>query len=117
MKKQFSNNQEKQHYLNKLLLEDSRKLAADAIRLLNFSSLDYKAMEHTPEYYFYLVQLYAGIISFNFEKLNIDDKYYIEFSKWELTGVEITNYLNKLKLFAAYKVVDYIYYEFKDLLG
>lgn len=117
MKNQFTNDQEKQHYLNNLLLDDSRKLAADAIKLLNFSSLDYKAMEHTPEYYFYLVQLNAGIISFNFETLNIDNKYFIEFSKWELSGSEISNYLNKLKLFAAYKVVDYIYYEFKDLLG
>lgn len=117
MKNQFSNNQEKQHYLNKLLLEDCRKLADDAIKQLDFSMINYNAIEHSLEYYFNLVQHYAGIISFNFEKLNIDDKYFIEFSKWELTGTEITNYLNKLKLSAAIKVVDRIYYNAKDLVG
>jgi hypothetical protein len=116
MKKQFSSDQEKQSYLNKLLLSNYVELADDAITLLNFPSIVYNPIEHTTEYFLYLVQYYAGIVSYNFKKINENEKYTIELQKWELANKDISYYLNTLILKAGEKIVNKIYYNSNDIL-
>ena len=116
MKNKFADTQEKHHFLNKLLLELYGELADDTIKLLNFPPITFNSIEHTPEYYINLVKHYVMKVSDNFDKLNESRKYTIELEKWELTNIDLSYYLNTLKLKAGAKIVNIIYYNSRDLL-
>jgi hypothetical protein len=116
MKKIGINDQEKRNLLNKLIRENSVKLAENALLYLAAVNKKYAKYEFTTEFDSNL-NLYVGdIISKNFSKLNSTGVYTSELVNYNLTSTDIEYYLSRLKTDAITRIINKIYFEKKDYI-
>ncbi|MGD0757048.1 MAG: hypothetical protein ABR927_18530 [Bacteroidales bacterium] len=116
MKKIKLPDQEKKDLLNKLIKENSVKLAEDAITYLDSVNKIYAQYEFCTEYKSNWDLYVSDLISKNFPKFNKSGIYTNILLEHILTPNDIENYLNKLKSNAAKSVINKMHFVKKDFL-
>jgi hypothetical protein len=116
MKKIELPDQEKKDLLNKLIKENSIKLAEDTITYLDSVNKIYAKYEFCTEYKSNWDLYISDLISNNFSKFNKTGIYTNLLLEHILTPNDIENYLNKLKAYAATRVINKIHFVKRDLL-